>query len=129
MDGVFVEFRVNQANVHPLNGLVSDGAFDTDFVEGLNDQFTSFVEVLDTLGVVDEDVCTVDGVNFSHGVFVHAVFTELGSNRFRIAVSDGTVAEFTRPQRTDNVDGQSLNFEKETVVPVGGLALKGASTV
>ena len=129
VDGVLVQLGVNQADVHALDGFVCNGAFYADFVERLDDEFASFVEVLDTFGVVDEHVGSVDGVDLPHGVLVHAVFAEFVPNLPWRRAANGSVAEFPSKVPDDFGRSASANFKEETVVSVWRFALKCVSTV
>ena len=119
-----MQLGVDQANVHALDGFVCNGALHADFIERLDDEFASFVEVLDTLGVVDEHVGSVDGVDFPHGIFVHAVFAEFVANLLGVAAANGSVAEITRAECRNDLGRKRFDFKEETVVSVWRFALK-----
>ena len=129
VNGVFVEFGINESNKHSLDRFVCNWALDANFVEGFNYEFTGFVKVLNTLGVIDKNVGAVDGVNLPHDVLIHAEFAEFVSNFFGIAVSDRAVSKVACTQSRYNLFWQRLNLEEEPVVTVRGLALKCMTTV
>ena len=129
MDCVFVQLCINESDEHSLDRFVSDWSLDTNSVERFNNQFSGFVESLDTLCVVDEDVCSIDGVDLSHQVLVHAKFTKHVSFFLSVAGADWSVSEVAVAECNNNFVGKRFNFKEEAVVSVRGLALESTATV
>ena len=88
-----MQLCIGKTDEHTLDRFISDWSLCTNFVEGFDDQFTCFVESLNTLGIVDENVCSIDSVDLSHQVLVHAKFTEFVSGLLCIACSDWSITE------------------------------------
>ena len=118
MDGVFVELGVHDTDHHAGHGLFRNGALLADFVEGLDDELTGLVEALNTLGVVDQHVGSVDGVDLAHQVLVHAKFSELVARGLGVLVTHGAVTEVTVTERFDDLCGKRLHLDEEAVVAV-----------
>ena len=124
-----MELGVGQPDHDAHEGLLCEWALLADLVEPLDDELPGLVEVLDTLGVVDEDVGAADGVYLPHQVLIEAVCCELVADLLGVLVPDGAVTELALPHGLDDLGWQWLGLDVEPVVAVGGLPLERRSVV
>ena len=103
-----------------LHRLICERATGKCLMDTLDDQFHRLVEVLDTLGHVDEHVGRLDVLDVLGLILVHA-----GLHQHITALEHRLVhGDFAALDQVDNLIGHGLEVEVEPVVAVRGLALR-----